>query len=166
MDHDIVEIVAGMDRYVRRRGTTLGLEPRRLCRQIIQYVDMRHHMGSYDISYPQFKPYKPAGWTSREEGLWRDWIQYTFSLDSWQEEVIGPVFGTDVRSWEPPREGWRAEIMEFLPWWIARSLTIVDAFDPSSIDPEDEELVADKKEIDPYLLDHGSSKQKYKQKRG
>jgi len=155
---DVAKIVQHMEQYARIRGASLGLNKRRLGLHILKYISLRQETTCHNISAPLMEPYKPEGWAAREEGLWLDWVHYTFSLDSWHDEVMNSVFGTDVRFWESRIEGWRSEIMEFLPWWLSRSIDIVDAFDPTSVDLD--EIDQEKSNIDPYLLDHGSAKQK------
>jgi transposase len=71
--------------------------------------------------------------------------------------VLDPVFGNDVRLWEAGIEGWREELIQFLPFWIQRSRDIVETFDATPLDLT-EEVFAEK--VDPYLLEHGSSRQK------
>jgi len=111
------------------------------------------------ISLPQNPSSRPAGWTEKEEEIWIDWINYHCTLDDWSAEVMEPVFGSNVRMWEAQMDGWREELLQFLPWWIRRSAIIVAAFDPTPLVPEVEEDISMAK-IDPYLLDHGSTKQK------
>ena len=66
----------------------------------------------------------------------------------------------DVRLWESPIDGWREELIQFLPFWIQRSRAIVEAFDATPLNPADEKAGEKAEKIDPYLLEHGSSRQK------
>jgi hypothetical protein len=75
---------------------------------------------------------------------------------------MSPVFGTDTRSWEPA--GWRdALFVIVVPRWIARSITIVEQYDPSPrlTAAEKQRLEEEAREQeaaaaqDPYLADQG-----------
>jgi len=156
MEGDVFETVSYIEAHLKRRGVTLEMSPRRLTAHILQYIRLRQHASFYDISTPLTEPINPVSWTAHHERVWCDWINYNCDLDSWTKEVMQPMFGTDVRFWEAACQGWREEIHAFLPWWIRRSMAIVEQFDPTSEDPIEEQ----QSEIDPYLLDHGTSKQK------
>jgi len=83
------------------------------------------------------------------------------SVESWLVEVMDPVLGTIPGLWEC--EGWRSELVHFLPWWIQRSFAIVAKFDPTFVETAEEDETKEdskRKEIDPYLLEHGKSKQR------
>jgi hypothetical protein len=66
------------------------------------------------------------------------------------------VFGTDERLWEARiSKDWRMEILEFLPFWIYRDLDLCEDIDPTPL-PDPQDLTdANKKEIDPYIMEHG-----------
>ena len=146
---DIAALVVQIEQYITRRGATLSVSKQKLYAQIRCYLHLRQTMSRLDISYPRMAVFKPTGWTGRHEALWDDWIHYTFSDDNWYAEVVYPVFGRDVRDWELYMDGWREELLEFLPWWIRRSVDIVEDYDPTPEESEDN---------DDLLLDaeHGS----------
>ena len=156
IEADVVKVVRYIEAYLKRRSVSLELTPSRLKRHIMQFISLRQKSSFFDISTPRMTPTEPAEWTAHHERVWCDWINYHCDLDSWTREVMQPMFGTDVRFWEARCEGWREEIHTFLPWWILRCTAIVERFDPTSEDPV-EDLQVD---IDPYLLDHGSAKQR------
>ena len=142
--------------YIGRRGVVPELAPRRMITQILRYITLRRRSGPFAISNPLFDPSSPEGWGDYEEDVWQEWIDYTFTLDSWNDEVMNPIFGTDVRLWEASIEGWREELLQFLPWWIKRSEAIVVKFDPTPLAEQSEEL----SKLDSYLLEDGSARQK------
>jgi hypothetical protein len=153
-----------MKYYVEKRGATLALNPHILVNQILSFIELRQSASVYEISNPGFEPIRPDGWTLKDESLWISWVYSTCPMDSWIPEIMDPVFGSDIRLWESTCEGWRSELVHYLPWWIQRSVSIVRKFDPT-YDPDEDgenenEDGTNKKEIDPYLLDHGSSKQR------
>jgi hypothetical protein len=76
-------------------------------------------------------------------------------LEDWQKEIIEPVFGTNERMWEVTCFGWRDELFCFLPWWVKRS--IVPELLSEEGTGEDSE---DRSKIDPYLMEHGTAKQR------
>ena len=124
--------------------------------QILHYITLRRRAQPFAISNPLFDPSAPEGWGNYEEDVWREWIDYTFTLESWNDEVMTPIFGSDVRLWEANIEGWREELLQFLPWWIKRSAATVAKFDPAQLP----ETIEEKSTLDPYLLEHGSARQK------
>jgi hypothetical protein len=154
---DVTAIVRAFARYIGRHDVTMELEPRRMITQILRYIALRQKARPYEISNPMFNPSEPEGWNSDKEEIWQDWIDYTFTLESWAGEVMNPIFGMDVRLWEANIEGWREELFHFLPWWIRRSAAIVAKFDPTPLAETTEE---EKSNLDPYLLEHGSARQK------
>lgn len=156
MDYDSVlrKMAIMFELYLAKRGAQLELTPNALVNQIKSYIYLRERMSTHDISDPPTQPLKPAGWTLMKEAIWRDWIHYSCPPDSWRQEVIGPIFGSD------DVEDWCDEILHYLPWWIRRSDAIVAKFDPT---PLEEEVEEDKmKGLDQYLIDHGSAKQRRK----
>jgi len=153
---DVSAIVESFARYIRRHGVVPELEPRRMAGQIMRYIQLRKKAHFLDIAGPMFVPSAPEGWSEYDEEVWQEWIDYTFTLDSWVTEVMNPIFGSDSRLWEATIEGWREELLQFLPWWIKRSAAIVAKFDSAQIP----ETVEQESKLDPYLLEHGSSRQK------
>ena len=115
-----------------------------------------------DIPYHALPVVCPLDWTEYEERLWRDWIEQNFPYESWEDEVLYPLFGTSSEPWEESVPGWRDELHQFLWTWIRRSSEIVRIFDPM---PELEDITEESQDhvklrIDPYILEHGSAKQK------
>jgi len=154
---DAFRMAVAIGRYVKQRGVSTTLNNTQIARQILRYIQMRHTVAAYNISAIPGALYYPNGWNDTEEEIWNDWINHHCTLESWCDEVITPVFGADVRLWEAPIDGWRDELLQFLSLWIRRSREIVASYDPIPIVQDEEESI-DK--IDPYLLEHGSSRQK------
>jgi hypothetical protein len=154
---DAVRMAAEIGRYVKQRGVSTTMNSTKLAIQILRYIQMRHTVAAHNISAVPGELYYPDGWSAAEEEIWNDWINHHCTPESWYDEVITPVFGEDVRLWEAPIDGWREELLQFLSLWIRRSREIVVAYDPTPIVPNEDEST-DK--IDPYLLEHGSSRQK------
>ena len=154
---DIQDLVGLFETYVKRRGAALAIEPGRLVAHILQYVYLRQTSSVYEISGPRTQPVTPVGWTAEEEAIWSDWIAMHCSFESWGAEVLDPIFGTDIRLWEAVCDGWRLELVQFFPWWIQRSFDIVEQHDPAQLEMQEEEGNAN---VDSYIMDHGSAKQK------
>jgi hypothetical protein len=151
---DIQDLVYLFIQYLDRRGATLAIKPARLVKQILKYILLRQKCSIYDISAPQ--SHAPNGWSLEDEEIWNDWIVDQCCLESWEDEVVTPIFGGDMRLYEVRCEGWRLELVHFFPWWIQRSFAIVDKYNPSQMESDEE----DNKVVDSYIMDHGSAKQK------
>ena len=151
---DVEDVVERIESYILRRNGYLELAHGDLVGQVLQYIQLRQTMHPLDISNPQTIPSLPAGWSEYDEEIWRDWLHHTHSIEGWRSEVMYAVFGSHVHLWELKCEGWRDELFDFLPWWVSRSLKVVEEFDPNQCEEEEMEEGA----IDPYLLDHGSSR--------
>lgn len=152
-EDELLALAEAITAFVERRGGTLAVTPRQLTLILLNYVQMRYDVPWYKIAFRQSsRQKKPTGWTADNERIWQDWITYTFDLEDWNREVIQPLFGTDVRSWEPGTE-WRAEIFWYLQHWIRRSLDTVQEFDPRDHTPD--RVEGPKNEIDPYLIENG-----------
>jgi hypothetical protein len=159
IDDTLHAIVERMDAFASRRGVTLD-DKSTIVGHIRQYISLRHTHLPTAISKPKWKTSKPAEWTEKEEALWQEWVHTHCTRDAWFREIMYPVFGTNIWHWEPNASSeWRTELLRCLPWWLRRSVDIVQKFDPNPC--EDEEAEANTEiGIDAYLLDHGSSKQK------
>jgi len=159
---DVAALVRQMNACVQRHRAQLELDEPRIVSQILTFIRLRQNASFQEISDPLFAPSTPDGWDDEDEEIWREWIDFTFTDSTWNREVIEPVFGSgsdsDIRLWEAQCEGWRSELVFFLPWWIKRSMYIVTKFDPTQLEPEDEEN--ENPDIDAYILDHGSAKQR------
>lgn len=156
---DVAEMCDRIVPFLKRRQFQLSLPAQKLHRSILEYVWLRYTAQPQNISYPKRKQEAPRGWNVDKERIWRQHIHHVCGLESWDREVIQPVFGTDERLWESAiGTEWRFEIMEFLPWWIYRDLDLFEDVDPTPL-LEPEEIAAmeaaTKKEIDPYIMDHG-----------
>ena len=152
---DLFVLVQIIDKYVQRRGAHLDTQPPRIVSQILKYIQLRERHMWWEIEGPHCNVTYPPDWTEEREELWNDWFARQFSLESWEDEVMGPMFGTQVQPWEV--DGWRQEIYAFLPNWIQRSISLLTAIDPTQTDVKEEEQEST---IDPYLLEHGSAKQR------
>jgi hypothetical protein len=139
-----------IESYVTRRGGTMDVKSRRLMRLLTGYILLAQKGDLMGIVLRR-RPYVPFGWNAHAERLWRDWIAYTYDLESWEREVITPLFGSDVRFWEARLGAWRTDLFGFLGQLIQRNMDVVTEFDPRS-EEEDEE---DGPRGDPYLLEHG-----------
>lgn len=144
-------------RLLARNGLHLCLTEGRLARQILQYIWMRMAYPAHEISSPRHDRVLPEGWTSDNEMIWTDWISMTIDLDQWKSDVLQPVFGSDERTWEVHCSGWRDELINFLPYWIARSNAKLEKIDPTLVPDLEKEEEKDPRlaKIDPYLLEHG-----------
>jgi hypothetical protein len=155
---DLWALVDLVIRFVERRRGDMELRPAQLHRLLTQYVLLAQRPGHASEIVLRRKPFVPTGWTKRAERLWQDWITYTFALEDWQCEVMGRLFGSDVRHWEAGLDGqWRLDLFGFLRQWLRRSLATVEAFDPA---PEEVDENEGASKIDPYLLEHGKPKQR------
>ena len=152
---DLFVLVQLIDKYVQRRKATLGVHANRMVTQILKYIQLRERHMWWKIEGPHANITYPPGWSEEYEELWGDWFEREFSLDSWEDEVMDPMFGTIVQPWEV--DGWRQEIYAFLPTWIQRSIHLLTPIDPTQTDENEEEAES---AIDPYLLEHGSAKQR------
>lgn len=151
-------ILAGrVQAFVESAGGGLDVSRVQLMRQILKFVHMRQWNGFNDLSGPGHRSFKPQGWTPHREQVWRDWIDRTFTLEDWQTDVIGPVFGTDERSWEARCTGWRDELFQYLPAWMQRDVGLADAVDltPMDLSVQDDYVDPRTAKIDPYILERG-----------
>ena len=172
---DLCTVVNRLQEFCRVRGTTLAIAPHRIASALLDYVRLRQVARSHEISEPHTPMHTliPRGWYPEHEIAWNDWLTAECSLDHWNAEVMEPVFGSsgEQRFWEVSCEGWREEVRLFLPWWMKRSFAILTRFDSAFVTRQanttatatanaNNEMATMK--LDPYLLDHGTSKQKKK----
>lgn len=157
---DIVnQIVHQITIFLERRKLVLAFPPERIAKQICQYIDIRRKGSPLSISQLNCKP--PENWTDHHETVWQDWFANEVSLKDWLHEVFNPVFGTEQCSWDYICDGWRSELLTFLPTWASRSFTIVAAYDATPYDSDvEDDMDPYSATIDPYLMDHGSKKTK------
>ena len=132
-------LASQIEAYVRRRGAELNLSIPALNRAIDDYSRLRESASFFNIE--RVRPKKTI--KDFNYDMWNQWISYTFTIDNWVHEVVGPVYGTEV-------EEWHNELFFFLGSWIRESPSILQKFDST---PE-EEYVEKVPEIDPYLADY------------
>ena len=150
MQDDLFDVATLIQRYVVKRGGFLSMSSSDLRRELNSYVKLRLSVGRFMLE--RVRPIRiPTGWTDHSERVWLDWISLTCDLESWDKEVIQPIFGTDVREWERDTE-WRQEIFAYLDEWIQRDNKIVAKFDMTSEEEVEEELYGG---LDPYMVENG-----------
>jgi hypothetical protein len=163
---DVVAIVEYTTAWLREHKLEPELSEERWVRQILHYILARHRGAEPWAVSTTHVPDKPVGWTEQDEKYWDDWVNYTLSLREWEKRVLRPVFGSDQRLWEVNIDDWRTEIHTFLPLWIRRKMSIVDAMYPQGEEEEEPETDArgsllrmrDPKAIDPYILEQEEKK--------
>jgi hypothetical protein len=153
---DIAAVCDRIQMYLKQRSIQLSLKPQKLHRSILEYIWLRYSAPSTQISFPKRKQEAPLGWNIEKERIWKQWIFHVCDQVSWERDIMRPVFGTDERLWEARiSKDWRMEILEFLPFWIYRDLDLCEDIDPTPL-PDPQDLTdANKKEIDPYIMEHG-----------
>ena len=129
--YDAAALATAITRFISRRSAQPTIGQARMARKISNYIYACQDWGVLNVEPVWKKPVDcPADWTAADEVFWRSWVYSTFLPCEWEEEVIVPVFGTDVRAWEPT--GWRSGLFDVVvPRWITRSITIVEQYDPS-----------------------------------
>jgi hypothetical protein len=163
---EIVQLATLIADHILRQGMRPELSLETIVKDI-QRIFVQRFNGKHinDIQYHQHPVVCPIDWTDYHERIWRDWIEMTFTYEAWITEVLYPLFGTDTAPWEYSIPGWREDLHQFLWTWIRRNEQVVTDAEPfPEIEEEMEEHV--KINIDPYILEHGSAKQKraaYKQ---
>lgn len=129
---DIQDVAARIEEFVSERGGLLRVKGRDLIRVIVHYVTFRMRT-PYTMIRCVRPVRRPKGWLRVHEHAWLTWLDDVFPAGEWMDEVMYPVFGMQVRSWEAKIPTWREELLTFLPFWMDRS------FDPIE-EPLDEEL--------------------------
>ncbi len=129
---DLQEVVARIEDFVADRGGILRVKGRDLLRVLLHYIAFRMRT-PYTMIRCTRPVRRPKNWLRMHEDAWLVWMEDTFPVSEWMEEVMDPVFGSDVRMWESKIAPWRHEVASFLPYWLDRS------FDPIE-EPLDEEL--------------------------
>ena len=152
--------------FLQRRKLSPAFSQERMAKQIMDYMDLRRRGSALTISHPQFKIKNPDGWSEHDEEVWQDWFSNEIHLSEWLREVFRPVFGlnTSACSWDYTCDGWRDELIAFLPWWAQRSVTLVASYDATPYEEEGDDTIFDpyNASVDPYLVDHGSRRTKTK----
>lgn len=130
---DIEEIVTCFYQILKGAGAELDMKPVAIVRQILNYLVQRHRTTYLQMPRSRRASSKPDGWTEYHEGVWMDWLDKIFDDKQWQLEVLDRVFGSDRRVWEASIEGWREDITILLPFWVRRSMAIVEREEPDLI---------------------------------
>ena len=159
------QIVEQIEGFLARRKLQLGIAPARVVNQILKYMALRRKGGPLTISNPKFVYPVPEVWTENDETVWQDWFSNEIHLGDWLREVFRPIFGmnTSACSWDYTCDGWRGELLNFLPFWTMRSESLVAAYDATPYDSDEEEDTDPyNAKVDPYLMDHGSRSKKTK----
>jgi len=154
---DIEELVFYMSGLLEQKGLQFEVDAHKMVRKILTYVMLRHSRGRLELmSVPSGSRSVPKEWTEDYEAMWIEYIDAEISPEEWQEKVLEPVFGTDIRIWEAACDGWRMDLLAFMPWWIKRSI------EPIAEEEDEEDMDTDKRvsKLDPYLLEHGTAKQR------
>jgi hypothetical protein len=160
MELDIQRVCDGIHRLAKRLDLSMGLTPSALYTMLIDYLVIRSTVvHPFVIDGPKRRVSKPSGWTENHEAIWTQWLEHEVPLDSWNELIMEPVFGQDVRLWEINMEGWRDEIYTLMPFWFVRSMTRFEEIDPTMLPDEEEgrrgpSEERKKQELDPYLADY------------
>jgi len=154
------QVAEHIEGFLKRRKLYIDMPREHLASQIQQYMDLRRRGHPTTIVGPKRVVSKPDGWDDHAEQVWQDWFSNEVRLSDWLREVFRPVFGTNPCSWDYLCDGWREELLLFLPWWAQRTYAIVGAYDatPYDLDAEAEmETNTDPRsaKVDPYLADHG-----------
>lgn len=148
MDYDLFAVAHAIEAYADRRGCVLSKATRKVYKDLVTYVLARRKMSTDMIEYSRKTRANP------EKGYW---IAYHCDMDSWEREVMRPVFGSVMRIWEIPCPDWRKEIFAFLEMWITVPEDVMKEFDMTS---EDEPPGDDYGDIDPFLIENGLYKRK------
>jgi len=154
---DIEQMVFYITCLCQDKGLSLDVTPLKMTRQILNYIVARHRLHPLEMNYPQGKGQKiPEGWTQDHEDEWLEFLDEEFSQEVWQTKVIEPVFGDGGRHiWEAGCEGWRESISLLLSLWIQRSYDCLE-----EEEEEEEEMDKYNGKLDPYLIEHGTAKQR------
>jgi len=154
------QLAEQIEGFLRRRKIYLDLSRDQLATQILQYMTVRRKAHPMEILGPKRRVSKPDGWNDHAEQVWQDWFSNEVQLSDWLREVFRPVFGLNTAGcgWDGSCDGWREELLLFLPSWAQRSFGIVGAYDASQYESDDDSEVNDPRsaKVDPYLADHGS----------
>jgi len=151
------QIAEQIEGFLGRRKLRLGISRETLARHIMQYIDVRRRGHPFDIVGPKTAPLKPEDWDDHAEQVWLDWFSNEVHLSDWLREVFRPVFGRDTCQYDYVCDGWREELLAFLPWWAQRTFNVVGKYDATPYESEDEEGTDPRAaKLDPYLVDHGS----------
>lgn len=139
--YDATALATAISRFIRARRVVPSVDRDTMIRRIRKYIQACRQWGTDNVAIYRDSY---AGWTERDEELWRGWVYDRFLPWEWDTEVLQPVFGNDRRAWEPDRtsstsDGWRYGLFEIvIHQWLKRSLSIVERYDPEPRMNEDE----------------------------
>jgi hypothetical protein len=159
---DITTLAALIADYINRQGVRPEFSMETLCQDIWRILRERHN-GHYfaDIPYHHHPVRVAEDWSDYHETIWRDWLDFAFPYESWEDEVLYPLYGSHREPWEEAVPGWREGLHSFIWTWVRRSSAIVADFDPQpELVEESDEEAGIKERVDSYILEHGSAKQK------
>lgn len=131
---DVAGVAHCIESYLGRRDIELGVSRRQIARTIVEYVWRRQRRLALQLRGPQSGSRRPEGWDIRHEEIWRQWLEQRLTPESFEEEVLLPVFGVDQRTWEASCDGWREELLAFLPAWTLRSWDKFEEINPMPMD--------------------------------
>ena len=134
-EEDVLQIALGI-RAVIRQSTMSGVaKPVPLAviqRDLMEMIVLMRLKGIYTV-FRQRKPHSPLppGWEAPNERLLRDWIQNAVTEETWNNEVMYMVFGSqNVRLWEAPINGWRSMLRIYLDQWVVRTPELLEEIQP------------------------------------
>lgn len=131
---DVAGVAQGIESYLGRRGVELGVARRQVARAIVEYIWRRQSRRAVDLRGPKTGGRRPEGWEERHEEIWCQWLEQRLTPESFEIEVMWPVFGDDRRTWEVRCDGWREELLAFLPAWTLRSWEKFEEINPLPMD--------------------------------
>lgn len=131
---DVAGVAHGIESYLGRRGLELGVTRQQIARTIVEYVWRRQSQHAAALLGPKNRGRRPEGWEERHEEIWCQWLEQRLTPESFEIEVMRPVFGDDVQTWEKRCHGWREEIFAFLPAWTLRSWEKFEEINPIPLD--------------------------------
>ena len=140
---DVEGLASSIRIYLERRGLELGISERQIAQTIIEWIWRRQIHTFYQLHGPRTRSAWPSGWDVSHEDVWSQWIEKHLTPESIEDEILYPVFGSDVRSWEGRCDGWRNELYYFLPFWIERSFERLDEMIRGNVQDDTQSASAD-----------------------
>jgi hypothetical protein len=127
---DMYAVAHQITNYIEYKGGAPSQPTERIALLLTAYIRLRTRAKTSDWQLRSAAP-RPKGWSAQDEAIWQDWLYDTFVSWEWDNYIIKPVFGTDVRDWEQyaPAD-WRADIWRFVHQWVVPTYAIVDRYDP------------------------------------
>jgi len=152
---DIEQIVFYIECLCQDKGLHLEVQPFKIVRQILNYIVTRHQLHPLKMNYPKAKGQLPEGWTQDHEDEWLEYLDEEFSSEVLQQKVLDPVFNDGRHLWETACEGWRDSLPLLLSLWIQRTYDCLE-----EEEEQEEEMDKYHGKLDPYLIEHGTAKQR------